>query len=134
MEEGIKHNNCIRFFFEFRKAFNDKHRHYEGNYGLIPKFKAGVADGKVTVAEVGEIKKELAYHGDILNTAASIQGRCNEFQTDLLISQRLRDLMNTTFKDQSELIGNVRLKGKEEAINIYKIMDKFLEDAIYLTH
>jgi len=29
------------------------------------------------VAEVGEIKTEIAYHGDTINTAARIQEQCN---------------------------------------------------------
>ena len=29
---------------------------------MVPEFKAGLSSGYVTVAEVGELKKELAYH------------------------------------------------------------------------
>lgn len=32
--------------------------------------------GIVTVAEVAKYKKEIAYHGDTINTAARIQGKC----------------------------------------------------------
>lgn len=36
------------------------------NYGVVPEFKAGLNLGLVTVAEVGEIKKELAYGFEFL--------------------------------------------------------------------
>jgi class 3 adenylate cyclase len=29
--------------------------------------------------EVGDIRRDIAYHGDTLNTASRIQGLCNEF-------------------------------------------------------
>jgi adenylate cyclase len=37
------------------------------------------------------IKKEIAYHSDVLNTAARIQGQCNPMGKTLLISERLKD-------------------------------------------
>jgi len=38
----------------------------EGGEYDLPEFKAGLNSGAVTVAEVGEIKKELAYHGNVV--------------------------------------------------------------------
>ncbi len=37
-----------------------------------------------TVLEVGEIKRDISYLGDVLNTAARIQGKCNDYGEDLL--------------------------------------------------
>jgi adenylate cyclase len=75
--------------------------------------------GLVTVAEVGEIKKELAYHGDVLNTASRIQGMCNQLDARLLISERLRNRLTWDGQD-FELLGDIKLKGKEESVRIYK--------------
>ena len=41
-------------------------------FGIIPEFKAGVNGGDIKVAEVGDIKREIAYHGDVINTAVRI--------------------------------------------------------------
>ena len=74
-----------------------------------------------TVAEVGEIKKELAYHGDVLNTASRIQSTCNEYQKKLLVSEGIK----THFEKQPsygfEFLGDVILKGKEKSVNIYAV-------------
>ncbi len=91
---------------------------------MTPEFKAGLDSGLVSAAEVGEIKKELAYHGDVLNTASRIMEKCNEFKTKILISEALKnqldgDHLNNPF----ELMGNVKLKGKEKPVNIYKVKD-----------
>ena len=87
----------------------------------MPEFKAGLHLGKVTVAEVGEIKKELAFHGDVLNATARIQGKCNEFQKRLLASESIKvkfeDHHLFTFSD----IGNVMLKGKFNRVNLYGV-------------
>ena len=121
METGIKNNNCINTFFEYDKLLMSKSNYYENKYGFVPEFKAGVNSGFVTVAEVGELKKELAYHGDVLNTAARIQGKCNEYNSKMLISEEIMNKLKENSEYQYELIGNIKLKGKEQLVNIFKV-------------
>jgi adenylate cyclase len=90
-------------------------------FGIIPEFKAGLHLGKVTVAEVGEIKKELAYHGDVLNTAARIQGKCNDFQKRLLISESMKTKLENQHLFKFSGIGDVILKGKAKSLNLYEV-------------
>jgi adenylate cyclase len=70
VDRGLNHENCLKTFFAYDSLLQGKSEYYKNNYGVVPEFKAGLNLGAVTVAEVGEIKKELAYHGDVLNTAA----------------------------------------------------------------
>ena len=55
--DGLVNNNCIYTYFDFENALQEKSNYYEEEYGLVPKFKAGLDSGTITVAEVGEIKK-----------------------------------------------------------------------------
>ena len=121
INDGLKENNCLNVFFAYDKLIIRKGEYYSKKYGLIPEFKAGLNIGEVTVAEVGELKKELAYHGDVLNTAARIQGKCNEFQKRVLISESLKIQFEAQSEFDFELIDNIRLKGKEESLNIYDV-------------
>jgi len=121
MDKGLKNNNCINTFFEYDKLLNSKSDYYENKYGFIPEFKVGVNSGFVTVAEVGELKKELAYHGDVLNTAARIQGKCNEYNSKVLISEEIKNQLNENSDYQFKLIGNIKLKGKEQLVNIFSV-------------
>jgi adenylate cyclase len=122
IKEGIEQGNCINTFFAYDNLIKSKSDYYKNKYGISPEFKAGLHLGKVTVAEVGEIKKELAYHGDVLNTAARIQGKCNDLKKRLLVSEA----MKTEFEDQKHLfdfsgIGDVSLKGKAKSLNLYEV-------------
>ena len=53
------------------------------------------------MSTVGEIKTEIVYHGDVLNTAARIQSLCKNYHTDLLISENFFYFKekNSPFKD-----------------------------------
>jgi adenylate cyclase len=121
VDKGINHQNCLKTFFAYDNLLQSKSTYYKNKYGVIPEFKAGLNLGPVTVAEVGEIKKELAYHGDVLNTAARIQGTCNDYQKKLLVSEQLKFQFEKQTGYGFELLGDVILKGKEESVNIYAV-------------
>jgi adenylate cyclase len=121
-KEGVKDNNCLNVFFDYDRVIQERREYYEQKYSIVPQFKAGANVGLVTVAEVGEIKKELAYHGDALNTAARIRSVCNEVEKRLLVSEELHDILSgidRTFR--VEPVGASHLKGKEEVVNLLSV-------------
>ena len=120
LKDGLKNGNCLRTFFAFKKQFSDRKKYYEEKYGTVPFFKAGLNAGIVTVTEVGKYKKEIAYHGDTINTAARIQGKCNELGQEILISGYLKKELDTTAYD-FEPKGSMTLRGKEDEVTIYAV-------------
>jgi adenylate cyclase len=119
LEKGLENNHCIHCYFDYMEVLASKSDHYETTYGLQPFFKAGVHLGKVIVAEVGLIKREIAYHGDVLNTTARIQSQCNKLQQQLLVSEQLVKYMQPDSQLQSQHLGEEILKGKQTAVAIY---------------
>jgi adenylate cyclase len=119
VETGLDQANCLRSFFDFDRAIQARRDHYLSRYGMLPQFKAGLNAGVVTAAEVGEIKKELAYHGDVLNTASRIQGKCNELGSRLLLSESLRKRIGEAHGFAFHLLGRVELKGKKDPVDVY---------------
>lgn len=118
LQEGIKNQNCIRAYFNFMEVLNRNKISYLEKYNCVPYFKAGMHDGMVTVTEVGKYKKEIAYHGDTLNTAARIQSKCNELEKGLLISESSKNKLGNS-KFEFHKIGNVVLRGKKRRVAIY---------------
>ena len=119
--EGIKNQNCIKAFFDFKERINSREAYYLKKYGYKPFFKAGVNMGKVMVAEVGQTKKEIAYHGDTINTAARIQGKCNEYNSELLISKTLSEALSDEGSYKKKLVGDISLRGKENRVALYAV-------------
>jgi adenylate cyclase len=119
-KDGLKDQNCLNAYYNFKQRLDNRKEHYLKNYNCIPHFKAGMNAGIVTVAEVGKYKKEIAYHGDTINTAARIQGKCNELKQELLISESLKnELSNIGFR--FDKLGRIELKGKERQILLYSV-------------
>ncbi|WP_290696982.1 adenylate/guanylate cyclase domain-containing protein [Lacinutrix sp.] len=120
-KKGIKNNNCINLFFHFQKRMLKKEKYYLSKYNLVPVFKAGLHGGKLIVTEVGTVKKEIAYHGDVINTSARIQGECNKYNELFLCSNLLIKDLVLTNKYTADLIGDIELKGKTEKLKISAI-------------
>jgi len=120
-DEGLKDNRCVQAFVAFQERINSRKRYYSEKYDIVPEFKAGMHLGIITVVEVGEIKREIAYHGDTINTASRIQEECNVLGKDFLISEDMEKQL--TAKDHLDLKfeGNIQLKGKMEAKRVYSL-------------
>ncbi|QHT71764.1 adenylate/guanylate cyclase domain-containing protein [Rhodocytophaga rosea] len=120
--EGLRNFCCIRFFFACEKRLRARSPYYQQQYGWIPEFKAGIHAGKVTAVEIGEIKLEVAYHGDTINTTARIQSVCNDYGKTLLISEPLLQKLNVPEDEfETETLGAIQLKGKKENIAICSV-------------
>ncbi len=113
-EKGTRDHRCLLFFFAIEDIIRARRDHYLSEYGLVPEFKAGLHLGEVTTVEIGTIKREIAYHGDAVNTAARIQGLCNTMERTVLISDDVLracgELHNVPVR--TEDLGSVLLKGK----------------------
>ena len=116
---GIQDNRCIKVYYDFLDVLNSKSDYYIETYGVVPFFKAGLHVGKVIVAEVGVVKKEIAYHGDVLNTTARIQGQCNRLEQGLLASEHIINLLHDKSDFKHEFLGEHSLRGKQGNINLY---------------
>ncbi|MDM8160502.1 adenylate/guanylate cyclase domain-containing protein [Labilibaculum sp. K2S] len=124
INDGIENLRCLQVFYDFLDILEKKKGYYQKTYGMIPIFKAGVHSGKVMVAEVGELKSEIAYHGDAINTASRIQGLCNSYESRLLISgDLLAELKKKNKKvDMYTFLGAVLLTGKKIPTELYSCL------------
>jgi len=96
---------------------------YLRKYGVFPEFKAGLHFGDVTVGEIGVIKREFLFTGDVLNTTSRIQSMCNELHAELLISSELFKELQIDESYATEEKGVFELRGRNEKVKLIKISD-----------
>ena len=119
---GLHNNNCIQCFFAMKAALKEHAEEYNEKFGLLPEFKAGFHFGKVTTGEIGVIKKEIIFTGDVLNTTARIQGLCNAYKVDVLISGDLVKRLDLNAQFHIKTLGENELRGRGEKIEIFTII------------
>ena len=119
-KKGLRDSRCLDAFFAFKNQLLSRSEYYEKEYGIQPFFKAGLHAGIVTATEVGKYKREIAYHGDTINTTARIQGKCNELGEQLLVSEAIVKLLATD-RYAFQQLESIVLRGKERKIPIYAV-------------
>ena len=115
-ETGIKNQHCIRCFFDMKAIIQKQSAKYLQRYGFVPVFKAGIHCGRVVAGEVGIIKRDITYSGDVLNTTARILGKCAELHEEVIVSSDLLSHFTSLAAFVSKPLGGIRLRGKEQAV------------------
>ena len=121
LEKGITNNRCLRLYEKIVARLEHQQSYFQKHYGYKPVFKGALHAGLVLAAEIGHIKKNIIYSGDVLNATARMESLCNNFDADLLISKSLFNLLDKKHEILYEDLGAVALRGKDEKIELLKI-------------
>ncbi len=108
--------HCLKCFFDMKLHILKNKDKYLERYGLVPFFKAGIHCGTVIAGEVGIIKRDITYSGDVLNTTSRILNKCTEFKEEVIACSDL--LLELHFlKDYvTKPLGAIKLRGKEKEV------------------
>jgi adenylate cyclase len=110
----------IDALIDARKLIQRNSERFRRRYGIAPEFRVGIHLGDVTIGEIGVIKKDLAMSGDTMNTTARIRSACSELNQKFIVSKDVIDSLD--LKDwQSESLGIVELKGKNNGIELFAL-------------
>ena len=122
----------IRLFLAFKELLNKRSDFYRERHGVNPAFKGAIHAGPVMVAEVGgNIKSEIAYHGDVLNTTSRMMELCKFYSKDLIISEEVSIHLVPDHCDADiRYQGEIRLRGKNNKLRLFSVEGKKQVDEI----
>ena len=120
-EKAFEKNNCIECFFGIKLVLNKLREKYISEFGVEPFFKGGIHTGTVVAGEIGDSKKEIVFHGDVLNTASRIQSKCKEIESDLLISEDVQKRLTISSDYVAKELGEFALKGKSQKLKLFTV-------------
>jgi FixJ family two-component response regulator len=119
LNEGIRDFNVLNCFFDIVDTIDGLSGNYQERYDLVPTFKAGMHYGKVSTGTIGTLKKEIIYTGDVLNTTSRIEGQCNQYKVNNLLSKDLIQAFPNGSYFEFEKIGEISLRGKASFVTLY---------------
>lgn len=122
-DRGLRDANCINCYFQAIAAVARASERYEKRYGFVPTFKAGYHLGTVITGLIGDIKRDIVFHGDTVNTASRIRSECTTFNRPLLLSRELLTHLPISHYLTPESIGKIKLRGKEGEVELYSIKE-----------
>lgn len=112
---------CLDLYLDFRDSLLKSAADFEMEFGLVPKFKTGISFGSVAVAEVGGYKRDIAYHGTVLNTGARLCQLCKEIKEDILFSSEFYALLNAN-RNLLHYVGDYMLTGRSTKEKVFRLL------------
>ena len=121
--------HCIRAYFSIISRFEGLKEDYFRKYGFVPQFQAAVHSGEVIQGEIGEVKSEIAFYGDPVNTTSRILGQCGQMGKAILVSQEIKNNIRLPLIYDWADCGGLTLKGKGQKIHLYSVQEKVLHSS-----
>ncbi|MFC1786089.1 adenylate/guanylate cyclase domain-containing protein [Candidatus Neomarinimicrobiota bacterium] len=120
-DNGENERASVKTFFAYRKILSNKKEVYETRFDIAPEFRGSIDTGPVTTIEVGDVKREIVYHGDVLNTAARLLELCKARGEELMVSQAVGEAVEEDSGIRTNWHGEIMLRGKRESVEAYSL-------------
>lgn len=121
VDEGKVKGNALTCFFDIKHEIARHRDLYEEQFGFIPSFRGAINAGPVVTGEIGDIKQEIVFLGDTVNTAARILAKASERKCELLISDAAQNLLQRPQYLTATSQGRQELRGRQQQVELFSI-------------
>nr|PZN58134.1 MAG: hypothetical protein DIU61_00790 [Bacteroidota bacterium] len=121
MKERMATDRCLLAYMHCRSKLATLGDKYQAMYGMTPDFKGALHCGPVVCGEVGEVKSEIVFHGDTINTTARLERLCADLDRDLLISEAFYERLSPSWRSHFKIREELRLRGKNRTMPVYEL-------------
>ncbi len=90
----------------------------------MPTVRAALHAGPVISGEIGESKRDIVFHGDVMNTAVRLEQATREVDRRFLVSADALDRLAGVGPYPLEPLGPLRLRGRAAPVVVYAVGEK----------
>jgi adenylate cyclase len=121
LDKGVRSANCVRCFFAIRTMVERNGGRYTAAFGAVPRFRGGLHGGIVTAGEIGDLRQQIVFVGDILNTAARLEEYAKRTGVDLVISGPLLHRLTLPRGVMATPCGDLEIRGKAARVTAFSV-------------
>jgi adenylate cyclase len=115
-DEGRPEARPLRCFFEMNAALAARAPEFQARYGIEPELRAALHLGEVIAGEVGEQRRAIVFHGDVMNTASRLEQATRELGVRFIASSDALKVLDPQPDMEIRDLGTIALRGREEPI------------------
>ena len=120
---ALRDADCVRCVLGMKRDLRGRAAWFEDRFGVAPDFRAGLQVGPVTTGEIGALKKEIVFTGDVLNQTARIQALCKPLEADVLVGDELVSRLGIGEGGGIRSVGHQELRGKDQPVELFALED-----------
>jgi|GEM_PF-1542035 len=114
----------VKLYFRFKELLEARQDSFMKDFGVIPRFKAAIHAGEVTVTVIRSTKVDIVYRGDVLNTCARMMEQASLLKKDLLVSTPVFEILRELPNYRTAFVSEVKFRGKNTDTAVYEVKAK----------
>jgi adenylate cyclase len=115
---AVADGDCLRCPFIARELIEERRDHYLARYKVVPTFRASLHFGEIVAGEIGDVRREIAYVGDTLNSAARLLEAAKELGHDVLASADLLAQAALPREVMAEKLPMLSVRGRAQPLGV----------------
>ncbi len=119
--EGRPDGRPIKCFTAIETALDAAADDFIRDFGIAPRVRAALHVGPVIVGEVGGRKRDIVFHGDVMNTTSRLEQVARDLDRRLVVSGEAVDRMTDARQYALEDLGVHMLRGRTSPVQIYAV-------------
>jgi adenylate cyclase len=117
--EGVPDRRSLRCFFEMRAALAERSARFREQFGANPELRGALHVGEVIAGEVGEMRRAIVFHGDVMNTAGRLEQATRELGCRFIASAPALSALGPLRGVETHDLGALALRGRLEPIHAF---------------
>jgi adenylate cyclase len=119
--DGVHNARPLRCFFEMNTALAAGVSRFRERFGVTPGLRAALHLGEVVAGEIGEIRRAIVFHGDVMNTAARLEQATREHDCRFIASADALSALGPLPGVRTRDLGALALRGRLQPIHAFCI-------------
>lgn len=111
----------FQLHYKLEEAIALNRSHFEHQYQATPAFTSSLHKGPVAMTYVSDHLKDLAYHGDVLNTTARMLEHAKGRQVKLVVSGEFTQGLEQADPFVLRSLGPIRARGKKNILELFSV-------------
>lgn len=120
-DQGRLGGRPIRCFVAIEAVLESAAPEFNRDFGMAPRVRGALHAGPVIVGEVGGRKRDIVFHGDVMNTTSRLEQVARELDRRLVISADAMSRLMVAEPYAFEDLGPRVLRGRASPVRIYAV-------------
>ncbi len=119
--EGTREARPLDCFFDMRAALARRAAEFRRSFGLEPELRAALHFGEVIAGEIGEERRAIVFHGDVMNTAARLEQATREVGCRFIASEQALQALGPLQRFRCRDLGVLQLRGRRQPMRAFGV-------------
>jgi adenylate cyclase len=117
--DGVADARALRCFFAMRAALAADANRFVQRFGVQPELRAALHLGEVIAGEVGQVRRAIVFHGDVMNTTGRLEQATREVGCFFIASAEALASLGPPPEIRTHDLGALALRGRVEPIHAF---------------